>query len=110
MTTAQEPPGFAAFEGIALLALVVGSICLGMAALRARTLPRWIGVVVIVSCVLGALGLPEVVQVALDDAAAHFIPAVPAGHCRIRTDDGEVWYDGPVGGWPMTDSVPEPAS
>jgi hypothetical protein len=55
---AQEPPGFAAFEGIALLALVVGSICLGIAVLRARTLPWWIGVAVIVSCVLGALGLP----------------------------------------------------
>ena len=55
---AQEPSGFAAFEGVALLALVVGSICLGVAMLRARTLPWWIGVAMIVSCLLGALGLP----------------------------------------------------
>ncbi|MGW5668937.1 hypothetical protein [Micromonospora sp. NPDC003776] len=55
---AQEPSGFAAFEGAALLALVVGSICLGVAMLRARTLPRWIGVAMIASCLLGALGLP----------------------------------------------------
>jgi hypothetical protein len=55
---AQEPSGFAAFEGIALLALVVGSICLGIAVLRARTLPWWIGVALIVSCLVGALGLP----------------------------------------------------
>ena len=55
---AQEPSGFAAFEGVALLALVVGSICLGIAILRARALPWWIGVALIVSCLLGALGLP----------------------------------------------------
>ncbi|MFI2648545.1 hypothetical protein [Micromonospora fulviviridis] len=55
---AEEPVGFAVFEGIALLALVVGSICLGIAILRARTLPWWLGVAVIVSCVVGALGLP----------------------------------------------------
>jgi hypothetical protein len=55
---AQEPSGFAAFEGVALLALVVGSICLGIAILRARTLPWLIGVALIVSCLLGAVGLP----------------------------------------------------
>lgn len=55
---AGEPSGFAVFGGIALLALLVGAICLGIAVLRARTLPRWIGVALLVSCVLGALGLP----------------------------------------------------
>ncbi|KAB8174493.1 hypothetical protein [Microbispora catharanthi] len=55
---AQEPPGFAVFEGVALLALVVGSICLGIAVLRGRMLPWWIGIALIVSCILGALGLP----------------------------------------------------
>lgn len=55
---AQEPTGFAVFEGVALLALVVGSICLGIAILRARVLPWWIGVALIVSCLVGALGLP----------------------------------------------------
>lgn len=55
---AQGPSGFAAFEGVALLALVVGSICLGVAVLRARTLPWWIGVALIASCLVGAAGLP----------------------------------------------------
>ncbi|NJC71041.1 hypothetical protein HC031_15155 [Planosporangium thailandense] len=55
---AEEPAGFAAFGGVALLALVVGSICLGIAILRARTLPWWIGAAMIVSCIGGALGLP----------------------------------------------------
>ncbi|MFU8853048.1 hypothetical protein ACNAW0_18975 [Micromonospora sp. SL1-18] len=54
----EEPSGFAIFGGIALLALVVGSICLGIAILRARTLPWWIGVGLILSCVVGAVGLP----------------------------------------------------
>ncbi|GGM21067.1 hypothetical protein ACFFX1_00290 [Dactylosporangium sucinum] len=55
---AEEPTGFAVFEGVALLALVIGSICLGIAVLRARVLPWWIGVALIVSCLVGALGLP----------------------------------------------------
>jgi hypothetical protein len=54
----EAPAGFVAFESVALLALVVGSICLGIAILRARTLPWWIGVALIVSCLIGALGLP----------------------------------------------------
>jgi hypothetical protein len=54
----QEPTGFAAFESVELLALVLGSICLGIAVLRARSLPWWIGVALIVSCLLGAVGLP----------------------------------------------------
>jgi hypothetical protein len=53
-----ELSGFAVFEGVALLALVVGAICLSIAMLRARTLPWWIGVALLVSCLLGALGLP----------------------------------------------------
>lgn len=53
-----ELSGLAVFEGVALLALVAGGICLGIAVLRARTLPRWIGVALLVSCVVGALGLP----------------------------------------------------
>jgi hypothetical protein len=41
-----------------LLALLLGAICLGIAVLRARTLPRWIGAALFISCLLGALGLP----------------------------------------------------
>ncbi|MEV5008785.1 hypothetical protein AB0K74_04495 [Streptomyces sp. NPDC056159] len=54
----EQPSGFAVFEGVALLCLLVGAICLGIAVLRARTLPWWIGVALFVSCLLGALGLP----------------------------------------------------
>ncbi|MBD2892039.1 hypothetical protein ACFYTC_25845 [Actinomadura nitritigenes] len=55
----DEPSGFAVFEGVALLCLVAGAVCLGVAVLRARTLPRWIGVALLVSCLIGALGLPR---------------------------------------------------
>jgi hypothetical protein len=55
----QEPTGFAVFEGVALLALVVGSICLGIGMLRARTLPWWVGVTLLVSCLVGAASLPS---------------------------------------------------
>lgn len=40
------------------MALLVGSIRLGSAVLRARTLPRWIGVALILSGLSGAVGLP----------------------------------------------------
>lgn len=43
---------------VAPLALVTGAICLGIAVLRARTLPWWIGVALIVSCLIGTLSLP----------------------------------------------------
>jgi hypothetical protein len=55
---AQGPAGFAVFEGIALVPLLAGVICLGIAVLRARTLPRWIGVAFILSAISGVAGLP----------------------------------------------------
>lgn len=57
ISSSAELPGFAVFEGVALLAPVAGAICLSIAVVRARTLPRWIGVALLVSCLLGALGL-----------------------------------------------------
>lgn len=56
---AADPSGLAVFEGIALLGLIAGSICLGIGVLRARTLPWWIAAALVVSCLLGALGLPS---------------------------------------------------
>ncbi len=38
---ANDPAGFAAFETLALACALIGLICLGVAVLRARTLPRW---------------------------------------------------------------------
>ncbi|MFI7029262.1 hypothetical protein ACIBK1_11210 [Microbispora rosea] len=83
---AQEPPGFAAFEGVALLALVVGSICLGIAVLRARTLPWWIGVALIVSCLLGALGLPGAWFLVPDGVFFAALFAIGVFAVRGRTD------------------------
>lgn len=45
----HEPAGFAAFETVALVCMVVGLVSLGVAVLRAGTLPRWVGVLLIVS-------------------------------------------------------------
>jgi hypothetical protein len=48
----QEPAGLNAFEGVALLLLIAGSLCLAIAVFRARILPRWVGVALIASVVL----------------------------------------------------------
>jgi hypothetical protein len=55
-----EPAGFAAYEWVALACTLVGLVCLGIAVMRARTLPRWVGVLLIVSPFLSfaAGGLP----------------------------------------------------
>jgi hypothetical protein len=55
-----EPAGFAAFEAVALVCMLVGLISLGVAVLRARRLPRWVGVLLIVSPIasFAAGGLP----------------------------------------------------
>jgi hypothetical protein len=64
-----EPAGFAAFETVALACMLVGLICLGVAVVRARTMPRWVGVLLIASPFLSfALGglpapLPELSDV-----------------------------------------------
>ena len=44
-----EPAGFAAFEIVALVCMLVGLISFGVAVLRARMLPRWVGVLLIVA-------------------------------------------------------------
>jgi hypothetical protein len=65
-----EPAGFAAFEAVALLAAVAGLISLGVAVLRAGTLPRWTGVLLIVAAPLSFAvgGLPAPLDVLGDDA------------------------------------------
>jgi hypothetical protein len=47
----ETPAGLNAFEGVALLLLIVGSGCLAVAVLRARILPWWVGVALIASVV-----------------------------------------------------------
>ncbi len=54
----HDLPGLAAFEIPALLVLLVGMTCLGVAVFRARVLPRWVGVAFILAPLLGAAGFP----------------------------------------------------
>jgi hypothetical protein len=63
---ADDVPGLAAFEIPALLVLLVGMVCLGIGVLRARTLPRWLGVLFMVVPFLGAAGLQGAVSLLPD--------------------------------------------
>jgi hypothetical protein len=54
---ADDLPGLSAYEAPALLVMLVGMVCLGIAVIRAGTLPRWVGVLFIVVPFLGAAGL-----------------------------------------------------
>lgn len=47
----QTPAGLNAFEAVALLLFLVGSVCLAVAVVRARVLPRWVGAALIASLV-----------------------------------------------------------
>jgi hypothetical protein len=48
---AETPEGLNAFEGAALLLLIVGIVCLTIAVFRARVVPMWVGVALIASLV-----------------------------------------------------------
>lgn len=54
----DELPDLLAFESPALLIVLVGMICLGVAVLRARVLPRWVGVAFLIVPVIGVAGIP----------------------------------------------------
>jgi hypothetical protein len=47
----QTPAGLNAFEGVALLMLIAGCVCLALAVFRARVLPLWVGVALLASLV-----------------------------------------------------------
>jgi hypothetical protein len=47
----ETPAGLNAFETVALVLLIVGAVCLAVAAFRARVLPVWVGVAVLLSVV-----------------------------------------------------------
>ena len=47
------PAGLNAFEAVALLLLLVGAVCLAVAVFRARIMPIWVGVAVLLSLVGG---------------------------------------------------------
>ncbi len=54
----NPPGGFLIFENIALVFMLAGLICLGIAVIRARVFPRWVGALFIVSPFVAFLGLP----------------------------------------------------
>jgi hypothetical protein len=47
----ETPAGLNAFEAVALVLLIVGAVCLAVAVFRARVLPVWVGVAVLLSVV-----------------------------------------------------------
>ncbi len=53
----HDLPGLDVFEAPALIVLLIGMICLGIAVFRAGVLPRWTGVAFILTPVLGVAGL-----------------------------------------------------
>src|SRR5689334_9274 len=53
---AETPAGLNAYEGVALLLLIVGAVCLSIAVFRARIVPVWVGVALLAS-VVGAFVL-----------------------------------------------------
>lgn len=63
---AQDLPGLAPYEAPALIVLLVGMVSLGLGVLRARVLPRWIGVLFMVVPFLGAAGLKGAVSLTPD--------------------------------------------
>lgn len=63
---AQDLPGLTAYEIPALLVLLVGMVCLGIAVLRARALPRWVGVLFLVVPFLGAAGMQGAISLLPD--------------------------------------------
>lgn len=51
----QTPAGLNAYEGVALLLLIVGAVCLSIAVFRARIVPVWVGIALIASVVCAFL-------------------------------------------------------
>ncbi len=54
----DPPAGYAVYETCALVLMLAGFICLGIAVLRAKVYPWWTGVLFIVTPVASFLGLP----------------------------------------------------
>ncbi|MGZ4436417.1 MAG: hypothetical protein ACXVW6_02180 [Nocardioidaceae bacterium] len=53
----SAPTGYGVYETIALIGMLVGLICLGIAVIRARTVPIWVGILFIVAPLVSFLGL-----------------------------------------------------
>jgi len=88
---ASPPTGWAVFEDTALVCLVAGLVCLGIAVIRARVFPRWAGALFIASPLVAFLSLPgplaelsdylafiALAAIGLQAARAQAQPAAPA--------------------------------
>jgi hypothetical protein len=80
---ARDLPGLMAYETPALLVLLVGMVCLGIAVLRAHILPRWVGVLFIVVPFLGAAGLQGAISLLPDYLL--FVCLFTVGVLQLRT-------------------------
>lgn len=78
-----ELPGLTAFEVPALLVMLVGLICLGIAVFRARVLPWWVGALFVVSPLVGAAGIPGGAGLIADYSL--FAALVAVGITSLRT-------------------------
>ena len=79
----NDLPGLMAFEAPALVVMLVGMVCLGIAVLRAAVLPRWVGVLFIVVPFLGAAGLQGAVSLLPDYLL--FVGLFTVGVRQLRT-------------------------
>jgi len=84
------PNGFEPFMGVALLFLVVGVVCLGIAVIRARVFPRWVGALLIACVPLSAAGggLPGPLALIGDYMA--FAALIAIGLQVVRTESARV--------------------
>lgn len=63
---AADLRGLVGFETPALIVMLAGMVCMGIAVLRARALPRWVGVLLLVVPFLGAAGLQGAISLVPD--------------------------------------------
>ncbi|WP_248959690.1 hypothetical protein [Sphaerisporangium perillae] len=76
------PSGYGIYETIALLGLLIGLICLGIAVIRARVVPIWVGILFIASPLVNFLGLSGALALLSDYLA--FIAMFTMGVYAIR--------------------------
>lgn len=84
---AGDVPGLVAFEAPALLVMLAGMVCLGIAVLRARMLPAWVGAVFLVVPFLGAAGLQGAVSLLPDYLLYVALAAVALTQLRRQPAD-----------------------
>ena len=82
---ADEPGGLAVWEYAALLPLLVGLVCLGIAVIRARVFPRWAGALFIASPFAAIPHLPGPLAELSDYLAFIAIATIGLQTVRART-------------------------